>query len=156
MGKRREPIDLIVAKGKKNLTKKEIEERKNREVKAPSENIEPPSYLPEELKVEFINISLKLKEIGIISELDVTALARFLISEYQYQKITAKMLKMKNITDKYFDYANLQDKFFKQSRAAAGDLGLTISSRCKLVLPDSNKNDDSEMTEGQKRFGNRI
>lgn len=156
MGKRREPIDLIVAKGKKNLTKKEIEERKNREVKAPSENIEPPSYLPEELQEEFINISSKLKEIGIISELDVTALARFLISEYQYQKITAKMLKMKNITDKYFDYANLQDKFFKQSRAAAGDLGLTISSRCKLVLPDNNKNDDSEMTEGQKRFGNRI
>lgn len=156
MAKRREPIDLIVAKGKKNLTKKEIEERKNREIKAPSENIEPPPYLPEELKVEFINISSKLKEIGIISELDVTALARFLISEHQYQNVTAKMLKMKNITDKYFDYANLQDKFFKQSRAAAGDLGLTISSRCKLVLPDNNKNEYDEMTEGQKRFGNRI
>ena len=91
-----------------------------------------------------------------MSELDVTALARFLISEYQYQKVTSKMLKMKNITEKYFDYANLQDKFFKQARAAAGDLGLTISSRCKLVLPESNKDNDNEMTEGQKRFGNRI
>ncbi len=156
MAKRREPIDLIVAKGKKNLTKKEIENRKNSEVKAPSENIEPPSYLPRELQEEFINISSKLKEIGIMSELDVTALARFLISEYQYQKVTSKMLKMKNITEKYFDYANLQDKFFKQARAAAGDLGLTISSRCKLVLPESNKDNDNEMTEGQKRFGNRI
>lgn len=156
MAKRREPIDLIVAKGKKNLTKKEIENRKNSEVKAPSENIEPPSYLPGELQEEFINISSKLKEIGIMSELDVTALARFLISEYQYQKVTSKMLKMKNITEKYFDYANLQDKFFKQARVAAGDLGLTISSRCKLVLPESNKDNDNEMTEGQKRFGNRI
>lgn len=156
MAKRREPIDLIVAKGKKNLTKKEIENRKNSEVKAPSENIEPPSYLPGELQEEFINISSKLKEIGIMSELDVTALARFLISEYQYQKVTTKMLKMKNITEKYFDYANLQDKFFKQARAAAGDLGLTISSRCKLVLPESNKDNENEMTEGQKRFGNRI
>lgn len=156
MAKRREPIDLIVAKGKKNLTKKEIENRKNSEVKAPSENIEPPSYLPGELQEEFINISSKLKEIGIMSELDVTALARFLISEYQYQKVTSKMLKMKNITEKYFDYANLQDKFFKQARAAAGDLGLTISSRCKLVLPESNKDNDNEMTEGQKRVGNRI
>ena len=156
MAKRREPIDLIVAKGKKNLTKKEIENRKNSEVKAPSENIEPPSYLPGELQEEFINISSKLKEIGIMSELDVTALARFLISEYQYQKVTSKMLKMKNITEKYFDYANLQDKFFKQARAAAGDLGLTISSRCKLVLPESNKDNDNEMTEGQKRFRNRI
>lgn len=156
MSKRREPIDLIAAKGKKNLTKKEIEERKNREVKAPSENIEPPSYLPDELKEEFINIALKLKDIGIISDLDVTALGRFLVSEYQYQKVTTKMLKMKNITDKYFDYANLQDKFFKQARAAAGDLGLTISSRCKLVLPDDKKKDGNEQSEGQKRFGNRI
>lgn len=156
MSKRREPIDLIAAKGKKNLTKKEIEERKNREVKAPSENIEPPSYLPDELKEEFVNIALKLKDIGIISDLDVTALGRFLVSEYQYQKVTTKMLKMKNITDKYFDYANLQDKFFKQARAAAGDLGLTISSRCKLVLPDDKKKDGNEQSEGQKRFGNRI
>ena len=61
---------------------------------------------------------------------------------------------MKNITTRYFDYANLQDKFFKQARSAAGDLGLTISSRCKLVLPD--KKDDKKVTTGAKRFGDRI
>lgn len=156
MAKRREPIDLLVAKGKKNLTKKEIEERKNREIKAPSENIEPPSYLPENLKGEFINISSKLKEIGIMSDLDSNALARYLIAEHEFQKVAIKMVKMKNITDKYFDYLKAEDKFFNQARAAAGDLGLTITSRCKLVLPDNNKNEDFEMTEGQKRFGNRV
>lgn len=154
MGKRKEPIDLLVAKGKKNLTKKEIEERRNKEVKAPSCNIRPPDYLPEELKIEFNRISKILEEIGIISDLDVESLGRFLIAEYQYQKITVKMLKMKNITTRYFDYANLQDKFFKQARSAAGDLGLTISSRCKLVLPD--KKDDKKVTTGAKRFGDRI
>ncbi|MBS6503888.1 MAG: phage terminase small subunit P27 family [Clostridium sp.] len=156
MAKPREPIDLIVAKGKKNLSKKEIEERKKREVKAPSENIQPPLYLPDELKEEFIKIASKLKDIGIISDLDITALGRFLVSEYQYQRVSTKMLKMKNITDKYFDYAILQDKFFKQARAAAGDLGLTISSRCKLVLPGGNEEDNKEKSEGQRRFGNRI
>lgn len=156
MAKRREPIDLLVAKGKKNLTKKEIEERKNREIKAPSENIEPPSYLPENLKGEFINISSKLKEIGIMSDLDSNALARYLIAEHEFQKVAIKMVKMKNITDKYFDYLKAEDKFFNQARAAAGDLGLTITSRCKLVLPDNNNNEYSEMTEGQKRFGNRV
>lgn len=156
MSKPREPIDLIVAKGKKNLSKKEIEERKKREVKAPSENIQPPSYLPDELKEEFIKIASKLKDIGIISDLDTTALGRFLVSEYQYQRVSTKMFKMKNITDKYFDYAILQDKFFKQARASAGDLGLTISSRCKLVLPGGNEEDNKEQSEGQRRFGNRI
>ena len=156
MAKRREPIDLLVAKGKKNLTKKEIEERKNREIKAPSENIETPSYLPENLKGEFINISSKLKEIGIMSDLDSNALARYLIAEHEFQKVAIKMVKMKNITDKYFDYLKAEDKFFNQARAAAGDLGLTITSRCKLVLPNNNKDEPAEMTEGQKRFGNRI
>ena len=57
MPKNREPIDLIIAKGKKNLTKKEIRERKNSEIKVGYENVEPPSYLPEELKEEFNRIA---------------------------------------------------------------------------------------------------
>ena len=107
MAKRREPIDLLVAKGKKNLTKKEIEERKNREIKAPSENIEPPSYLPKNLKGEFINISSKLKEIGIMSDLDSNALARYLIAEHEFQKVAIKMVKMKNIINKSFASPNM-------------------------------------------------
>lgn len=154
MSKRREPIDLLVAKGRKNLTKKEIKERKEREIKVGSENVNPPPYLPEELKTEFHRIADILKDIGIISDLDVDALARYLISEYQYEKVTLRMLKMKNITEKYFDFANLQDKFFKQARAAASDLGLTISSRCKLVLPKPKET--QKETEGSKRFGDRI
>ncbi|MEG1301804.1 MAG: hypothetical protein RSC93_13980, partial [Erysipelotrichaceae bacterium] len=31
--------------------------------------------------------------------------------------------------------ANLQDKFFKQCRSIASDLGLSITSRCKIVVP---------------------
>ena len=144
MPKNKEPINLIIAKGKKNLTKKEIMERKNSEIKVVCENVEPPSYLPEELKDEFNKIADILKDIGIISDLDVTALGRFLISEYQYEQITTKMLKMENITDEYFEYARLQDKFFKQARSAASDLGLTISSRCKLVMPKVKDKDNSD------------
>ena len=144
MPKNKEPINLIIAKGKKNLTKKEIMERKNSEIKVGCENVEPPSYLPEELKDEFNKIADILKDIGIISDLDVTALGRFLISEYQYEQITTKMLKMENITDEYFEYARLQDKFFKQARSAASDLGLTISSRCKLVMPKVKDKDNSD------------
>ena len=34
----------------------------------------------------------------------------------------------------------LQDKSFKQCRACANDLGLTITSRCKLILPKTPEN----------------
>ena len=55
-GRPRQPIDLIVAKGKKHLTKKEIEERKKQEVKAPADNIHAPDYLTEKQKKTFENI----------------------------------------------------------------------------------------------------
>ena len=52
MSKRREPIDLIIAKGKKHLTKEEIENRKNTElnVDAIKEKIKPPDYLMDNLR----------------------------------------------------------------------------------------------------------
>ena len=32
--------------------------------------------------------------------------------------------------------ATMQDKAFKQCRASGNDLGLSITSRCKLVMPE--------------------
>lgn len=135
MARPREPIDLIIAKGKKNLTKKEIEERRAQEVKAPSDNIEPPSYLPDNLKEEFNRIADELIEIGIMSNLDCEALARFVISEYNYQKVSKKLIKMGVSNPDYYNTVLLQEKMFKMCRQAASDLGLTISSRAKLVVP---------------------
>ena len=131
----RQPTELLLVKGKKHLTKKEIEERLNSEIKAKNDNVEAPSYLPDQLKEEFYRIANELIEIGIMTNLDCEALARFIVSENQYQKVTKKILKSKNITDNYISLIQLQEKLFKMSRTAASDLGLTISSRCKLVIP---------------------
>lgn len=135
MARPRQPTDLLVLKGKKHLTKAEIEERKSKEVQAPADNIRAPSYLPEKLKEEFDRIATELVEIGIMSNLDCEALARFIVAENQYQKVTLRLLKMKTVGQKYMELLKAQDKLFKQCRAAASDLGLTISSRCKLVVP---------------------
>lgn len=139
MARKKEPISLIVAKGKKHLTKAEIEERKSTEVKANADKIEAPSYLTPPLKKEFYRIAEELIRIKIMSNLDCEALGRFITAEYNYQKVTKKLLKTGVDNDKYFNYLLMQDKLFKQSRQAAGDLGLTISSRCKIVLPKDNK-----------------
>lgn len=135
MARPKQPISLIQAKGKKHLTKSEIEERKSKEVKAANDKVEPPSYLPDTLKEEFIRIASELIKVEIMTNLDCEALARFVVSEYNYQKVTKKLLKTGVDNDKYFNYLVMQDKLFKQSRQAASDLGLTISSRCKLVVP---------------------
>ncbi|MHB9927893.1 phage terminase small subunit P27 family [Clostridium botulinum] len=137
MARPRQPTDLVMLKGKKHLSKKEIEERKNSEVQAPADKVEPPSYLPSNLKKEFMRIAGELINIEIMSNLDCEALARFIVSEYNYQKVTKKLLKIGVDNEKYIDLLLMQEKLFKMCRQSASDLGLTISSRCKLVVPKS-------------------
>ncbi|SFC52572.1 phage terminase small subunit P27 family [Bacillus sp. UNCCL81] len=154
MAGQRQPIDLLLIKGNKNLTKKEIEERKATEVKAPSDKVKPPAYLPSNLKREFKKIADELMQIGIMTNLDVDALARFLIAKNMYVKISNQLINLDPLSQKFETLIAHQDKFFKQSRQSAMDLGLTISSRCKLVIPKNNE--AKEKTASQKRFGDRL
>ncbi|NFE93704.1 phage terminase small subunit P27 family [Clostridium botulinum] len=158
MAKQREPINLIEAKGRKHLSKAEIAERRANEVKAPNDKIRAPSYLPKDLKKEFKKISKELISIDIMSNLDCDCLARFLISQKQYIKITTELdkinpietikseekdkegnvigTKFKEVINTQYDSLMLmQDRAFKQCRQASSDLGLSISSRCRLVVP---------------------
>lgn len=70
-----------------------------------------------------------------MSNLDCEALARYVSSEYQWQQITKDLLKRKTMDAQYLELVKLQEKVFKMARQTANDLGLTISSRCKLVVP---------------------
>ena len=139
MPRKRQPVDLLIAKGKKHLTKAEIGKRRNQEVNAPVGEILIPEYLPKELGAEFVWYAERLKNINIMTELDTDALARYLLAKTIYNKLTQKALSVTKkspldlvVLEKVI---LLQDKAFKQCHAAAGVLGLTISSRCKLVIP---------------------
>ncbi|MFJ5625437.1 phage terminase small subunit P27 family [Peribacillus loiseleuriae] len=165
MGRSKYPVSLLSYKGKKHLTKKEIEERQSQEVKAKTDNIKPPTYLPTKLKKEFKKIASELLDIGIMTNLDNDALARFLLAKKLYLDVTDELMartpvtivenpktkeKEEFVNDVYSDLLINQDKLFKQCRQAASDLGLTISSRCKLVMP---KTEEKEPSEFDKKFG---
>ena len=151
MARPKQPIDLIVAKGKKHLTKAEIEERRKQEIKASDDNIEAPSYLPNNLKEEFNKIAYELKRINIMTNLDVDTLARFVISKTMYLKLTSDIMKDTTLLQDV-KVLNNQDKLFKQCRSSAMDLGLTISSRCRLVIPNTEK-EEKELSIEDKLFG---
>ena len=131
-GNQKQPIELIIAKGKKHLTKAEIEERKETEVKVNFTDVKPPEYLTVEQKQEFIRISKILLDVGIISELDEDCLAHYLIEKLLKARKAEIKRQIELEIDKYLIY---QDRALKQCRACANDLGLSISSRCKLVMP---------------------
>lgn len=149
MARPREPINLLKAKARKHLTKAEIEERQENEVKAPSDKIRAPSYLTDDLKREFNILAKQLIDVGIMTNLDVDALARFIIARSMYITLSMQIIKQPNIlmSDKYPQIAINQDKAFKQCSASARDLGLTISSRCKLIAPKAEIGKDDEISE---------
>lgn len=139
MPKQREPIELVLAKGRKHFTKADIEERLAKEIKVPFKNIEAPAYLSGKMTEEFYDIAYKLLSIGVMTELDEDTLARYLIAKQhylQYSNLLTKALN-KGELENAAKLATTQDKLAKQVRQTAADLGLTITSRCKLVVPEA-------------------
>ena len=148
MANQPEPIDLIVFKGKKHLTKKEIEDRKNSELNVPFIDVKPPKYLNRTQKTKFKDIADKLLALNIMTELDVDCLARYILAQDLYLQYTKEL---NAILEESTDFSSLkqmqdlQDKAFKQAHTAARALGLTITDRCKIVVPSPPDDDDDEL-----------
>lgn len=135
----RRPIDLLLVEGKKNWTKAEIEQRRREELTVYGlDDVQAPDYLPESMKAEFDEIAAKLQSLNIMTELDEDTLARYLIAKRQHLVLTKKLDQML-VSGEDIGETNkvsvMLDKAFKQCRQSANDLGLTISSRCRLVVP---------------------
>lgn len=163
MAGQRQPTDLVVMKGKKHLTKAEIEARKNAEVTAPNDKVKPPQYLTPDLKKKFRKLAKELLEIKLIANVDCDALARLLIAQEQYIEITKQIRETPLMIDipVFKKEMNpdtgkeeqvqvgtqqivngererlmlMQDRCMKQCRQGASDFGMTVSSRCRLVVP---------------------
>ena len=133
---RGQPIELILAKGNSHKSKAEIKERINNQIKAPVDNIVPPKFLNKKQKELFNEISKELIDLDIMSNLDCNALAMYIKSLDMYTKVT-KELEKTSLEDisQFKELTILHEKYAKECRMLASDLGLTISSRCKLVVP---------------------
>lgn len=151
----RQPIALVQAKGKKHLTKSEIEERTASEVQPCTDEIKAPAYLTAKQKKSFDIIASQLQKIKIMGETDVDTLARCITAQSQYEEKTKELRALQKTKPKREEFeeageyytaydlwldseektAKLQDRFFKQAQTAATSMGLTITSRCRLSVP---------------------
>lgn len=158
-GRPKQPLSVIQGKGKsKHLTKADIKERQEQEnsMKGYTDKIEPPKYLTAAQKSEFETLAKELIRLEIFNNLDVDNLARYLDSRDQYIKIV-KLLRSTKPEEDFKKYANVQrtkNLLFNECRSAASDLGLTITTRLKLVIPKVV--DNRPKTEAEKRFGDRL
>ena len=134
----RQPTALVELKGKKHFTKAELEERKNAEVDADTDNIVPPDYLTEKQAGEFLALADELKRCEIMTNLDCDALARFVVARSDYADYVKLMRSIPKTVDNLQELKEadkLKRGAFLDCNTAAKELGMTISSRCKLVVP---------------------
>ncbi len=176
MPKQREPIELLEAKGRKHLTKAEKEERRSSQVRPTLDDITAPKFLTAALKRRFGKIAAQLMKIQIMGDTDVEVLARYVVSQDQYEQATKELRSVRKEIPKrdefgskaeYFEAVETwdglvdritrrQDTHFKQAQAAARELGLTISSRCRLQVPqapEKPKNKFDKFLKGNKAVG---
>ena len=141
MAGQRLPTGVVEARGNKHFTKAELEARREREIKPITDNIIAPGYLTKKQKEDFDTIADQLKKLKIMGETDVDALARYITARDFYVNAVKQMRKkeVKNNPILFESWAKIQERYFKQCRSCANDLGLSISSRCKLVVPETKK-----------------
>ena len=150
MAGQRQPIELVVAKGKKHLTNAEKEDRMARELKPCTDEIVAPSYLTAKQKKEFYKIAGQLEKLKIMGETDCDTLARYVTAQELYEQAVKDLRAVQKQRPKGEGDAALAmikwaamleqldkrvEKYFKMAQTAAGALGLSISSRCRLVAP---------------------
>lgn len=136
----RQPTDVVIANGRKHLSKTEEAERRANEVKvSPAKTAKPPKWLPEGLRKDFRAVGKRLIAAGLYTDLDADTLARYLIAQSEYLMATSHVHKAYQERDpeEVEDWSRIQDRHFKQARNCANDLGLTVTSRCRLVVPES-------------------
>lgn len=136
----RQPTEVVVANGRKHLSRAEEEKRRDHEVYvAPPGAAEPPKWLQKKLHGEFREIGEILLAAGLYAELDRDVLAQFLVCRERW--VRADKLAAKAIRDEdeklAKEWTGVQSTYFRQCRQCAEVMGLSVSSRCRLVIPEA-------------------
>lgn len=176
-------VNLSVVDGGKgkHWTKSEVEDRQNAEIKMPKPKaLTPPTWLSDPAKKLFRKYAKQLLAFpsGIVSTLDVGTLARYCDCELSYGEASAhknawldectRLLResasdgMADLADDPMYAAATKEvdfwtgqlvKFEKMARGCATEMGLTVSSRCRLVVPKAEaKEEDDPLAALQKKF----
>lgn len=132
------PQNVIEMRDRSHQTKAEKAERHASEPKTERvKQVRAPVWLPEHLREEFNKLGRELNEVGLLSKLDFDILARYLMSRDAW---VAAHLKARDALDmddakEAGTWSRVARTYFDQCQQCANSMGLTISSRCRLVVP---------------------
>lgn len=148
-GRKKEPVDLIVLKGRKHLTKAEIEERRDGEVNVEPEELVIPYGLTDIQERLFVNLYHDLEKYGLATHLEMGILTRYVKAKSEYDRLS-ELIEAMELNEAYIRALNSRLKVSEELRKCENDLGLNVFARMKMVAP---KQEVKEPTQAEVLFG---
>lgn len=141
----------------KHWTKAERELRVLTEVKPKAEKkVMAPKWLTNKThRAEFYELAKLLKDMDVgFCQPDADFLAIYILTRTEYLAASNHVRKAVASGDskEAKAWASTRDKMFSECRACANELGLTISSRCKLVAPEPEEQTVDPLAELRKKY----
>ena len=165
MARARQPTDVLMANGRKHLSQSEENERRAREVKLPTaKKATPPKWLgrgfdeetAKALKAEFRKLGKQLIDAGLYADLDADTLAHYLVARHQWElaAVEAEKYLQEKFSGASDAWGKIQARYFADARKCANELGLTMTARCRLVIPEAMRKEaepEDEFTQALRR-----
>ena len=146
----RRPMSVNLASGSKHWTKDEVEQRQTQEAQVPKPvKLTCPGWLCPEAKKLFRGYAKELLGSTLpVSRLDTGTLARLCDAEALYAKAAEARDAAFGTDDEGFVFwLKTTTTCEKIARGAANDLGCTISSRCRMVVPKAETDEEENPLE---------
>lgn len=143
MSRPRQPTDTL----RKHLTKAEEVERRAQELRLPTAaKATPPKWLgrgfdeetAKALKAEFRKLGKQLIDAGLYADLDADTLGHYVVARHQWELASVQAERYLQIAagGAADTWGKIQARYFADARKCANELGLTLTARCKLVIPE--------------------
>lgn len=132
------PQNVIEMRDRSHQTKAEKAARRASEPQADKvKQVRAPVWLPEHLREDFSKLGHELNEVDLLSKLDFDILARYLMSRDAWIAAHRKARDALDMDDvkEAGTWSRVARTYFDQCQQCASSMGLTISSRCRLVVP---------------------
>jgi len=143
MSGKRMPTEIVAANGKKHMSRAEEDARRDAEVHVPvPEAVTPPAWLPKKLHKEFVAIGEILSAAGLYAELDRDVLGQYFLSRDRWiaaDKKAAAAIRKGDDKDARA-WTTVQAAYFRQARQCAEHMGLSVTARCRIVVPQALEN----------------
>lgn len=147
-GRHKQPVEVLQARGKSHLGAEQAYERRRREPHSPDTAIVCPAYITDsDAQREFERYAEMLDRLRVWSELDADELARYVMAEQAYEAYMLQLIAAiaSGDVDKASEIQKLEIAQSEQARKSAAALGMTITSRCKLVVPTPNDDESLDV-----------